>query len=269
MTILFPNSALVRVPERLVLAGGTWAQVDLKVRYGLFLHPKEGPVLLDTGYTTDLTESPSRSRTLSLYAKALRPKLLDAGQPRTVLERLGYTTDDVRWIVVTHFHADHICGLSQFPQARFITDGRVANRVVKRSRIGNLRHGVFLELLPADFSDRVHCISQCAVTPPELGLPEGRDLLGDGSLVSVALPGHAEGHLGILLSAQDERVFYAVDTQWSKDAFLAGRAPRYPSRLIADAPKDLDRSTDIVAKAMKRGLTTVLCHDPGSTRYDL
>lgn len=57
----FINSAIVRVPERLVLLGGRWGRISVGVRYGMLLHPEFGPVLIDTGYGQRATSGAQRS----------------------------------------------------------------------------------------------------------------------------------------------------------------------------------------------------------------
>ncbi|TGV71846.1 MBL fold metallo-hydrolase, partial [Mesorhizobium sp. M00.F.Ca.ET.149.01.1.1] len=53
MKIVFANSAWVSAAERLILRGGSWQSVRLRVRYGLIFHAVAGPVLIDTGYTPE------------------------------------------------------------------------------------------------------------------------------------------------------------------------------------------------------------------------
>ena len=87
MTLLFPTSAIVRAPERLVLAGGRWARVDIPIRYGLWLHERFGPVLIDTGYSSQVTSDGRRSFGLKLYNAMLRPQLIEASAPVQQLRR--------------------------------------------------------------------------------------------------------------------------------------------------------------------------------------
>ena len=49
MKPVFANSAWVKAPEKLILRGGRWKQRYLRVRYGFFIHPTVGPILIDTG----------------------------------------------------------------------------------------------------------------------------------------------------------------------------------------------------------------------------
>src|SRR5689334_19267980 len=110
MRVVFANSAWVSAAERLILRGGTWQSVRLRVRYGLFFHPAAGPVLVDTGYTPEALSGDRRGRMLRLYGALLKPQLNADEQVLPLLRRFGLSPDDIRTIIVTHFHADHISG---------------------------------------------------------------------------------------------------------------------------------------------------------------
>lgn len=261
---IFANSATVRAPERLMLRGGRWQSLDLHVRYGLYLSETAGPVLIDTGYTRHAVSDPGRSLGLRAYSVALRPKLLAEGQPEAVLARFNLRRKDVTRVIVTHFHADHVSGLSQFPNARFTVSAWGWISLQAKSRFDNLRHGIFPELLPPDFADRVDLVEAA----PAAQHSKGHDLLGDGSILSLPLPGHADGHFGLIFPQLPRPLLYAVDAQWLRDALPKDRRPGFPSRLIAADPNALDASSDLVETFVRHG-DVVLCHDPHPSPYDL
>lgn len=260
---IFANSALVAAPERLVLRGGSWRPRPLWVRYGLYLGGT-APILIDTGYTPQLFEN--RGAGLRLYAKLLTPRLLPEAQPEAFLARFGLVPDDITTLIVTHFHADHVSGLSLFNRARFLASGRAWSALQNRSSLANLRHGIFARLLPSDFAERLDPIES---RPPTTALAApARDLLGDGSVLSVDLPGHAEGHFGLLFPKLAAPLLYAVDAQWRREALEPDRRPGFPATLIADDRVALARSTDRVRQFAAGGGDVVLCHDPSPTAYD-
>jgi glyoxylase-like metal-dependent hydrolase (beta-lactamase superfamily II) len=265
---VFANSAFVRAPERLMLKGGRWQQTALWVRYGLYLGA-HGPVLIDTGYTSHSVTDPNRSMALRLYGRALHPELLPEGQPGPFLARHGLTTADIRTVIVTHFHADHVSGLALFPKARFLTSAGAWSALRRRGTFGNLRHGVFPKLLPPDFVDRLDLIeTRPTAQAPLLESLAGHDLFSDGSLIAVPLPGHAIGQIGLAFPQTPRPVLYAVDAQWLRAALPADRRPGLPSSLIAEDKVALGHSSALVQAFADAGGDIVLCHDPAPTAYD-
>lgn len=265
MRPVFFNSAFVRVPERLVLKGGAWRGVDLRVRYGLAEHPVAGPGLIDLGYGPEVTVAPGRSWLLRLYAMLTRPKLVPEGQPRAVLSAQGIAPKDINWILLTHFHADHVAALPQFPNARIYCRKTAYDAMRARGALGNLHQGVFAELIP-DIANRIVDLAALDHVPTALGA--GVDLFGDGSLLTIDLPGHAEGHVGALFPALDPPLLYAVDAQWMAAALEPGRIPGFPASLV---PHDLRAMRDTAARvaAFRDAAGAVLlCHEPGLSPYD-
>lgn len=268
MRPVFANSAFVDAPERFVLRCGRWQRVRLKVRYGVFRHPEAGLVLIDTGYGPRVTEGP-RSLALRLYNAVFGPELLEEGRPETVLRKLGATPEDVKVIILSHFHADHISTLHLFPQARVFAKSRMLERVPNRSAWQNLRHGVFSELLPDGLSARIIDVDGFGMQDAPLGLGTGRDLFGDGSVLAIDLPGHAEGHFGLCFATLPVPLLYAVDVQWLLAALPRKRQPGLPASLIAHDRKAAAESARRVLAFQQADGDVLLCHDPKESPYDL
>ena len=264
MTPIFPNSATVSTRERFVLKQGRWHKIKLKVRYGLLVHPQYGPVLIDTGYGPEVTTGPKRSLALKIYATLFNPRLLPAGAPKAALASLGYAPHDVTRIIVTHFHADHVSALAQFPNARFVAQGSVFAKIMARKPLQNLHRGIFPELLPNDFAERLINLQSLAPIKTPLGL--GHDMLGDASMISIDLPGHAEGHFGVYFP--ETALLYAVDTQWLAQAITEHRLPGFPAARIAEDAAALATSAEKVAQFMAEGGKVLTCHDPASSPFD-
>lgn len=260
MTPLFPTSAVVKAPERLVLAGGRWTRLEIPIRYGLWQHARFGPALIDTGYSPRVTSGGKRSMGLKVYNAMLRPRLIEANAPLPQLRGLGLEPADVRRIVLTHFHADHVAGVVDFPNARIIASADAFARLSRMSKLQQLRNAYYPELLPADFAARLTPIEDCPPAELPHGLGRGFDLFGDGSLLAVPLPGHALGHFGLLWPEQS--LLYAVDAQWLLQAIMTRRLPRGPARLIYADETQLVASCEKVRGFALAGGRVVLCHDP-------
>jgi glyoxylase-like metal-dependent hydrolase (beta-lactamase superfamily II) len=256
----FFNSAIVRVPERLILKGGSWRTVDVGVRYGIVEHPRLGPILIDTGYGPRATEGSGRSLMLQVYGAVLRPSLIAQQSPLNQLQRLGYRAEDVSLAIVTHFHPDHIAALRDFPRASFVTSGKALRAIRSMNPVARIHRGIFVELLPDDFDSRVKPIEDTTAVLLPFGLGTGLDILGDGSCLAIDLPGHAIGHFGLIWPRLDPPVLYAVDTTWLPEA-LDHRLPSGPARLIYEDRSAMAKSARFVHEARQAGCRVVLCHD--------
>lgn len=267
MTPMFANSAWVKTSERMVLRGGRRRKLDLCVRYGVFVHPTAGLTLIDTGYGPQTTAGAHRSWVLKTYHWLIPSRLNPRGSIDITLGGLGYTTDDVKNVIITHFHADHVSELKRLSNARIIARKSAFNAVMTRGALANYRHGIFPELLPDGLIDRITDVEKLNSAALPFGLGHGRDIFGDGTVITVDLPGHAEGHFGLCFPRADPPLLYAVDAQWLVAALE--RVPRLASWIVAKNYGELKATAKIVAAFQKNGGDVVLCHDPARTPYDL
>ncbi|WP_116085182.1 MBL fold metallo-hydrolase [Tropicimonas sp. IMCC34011] len=255
MIPVFHTSATVSAPERLVLRGGRLTRVPLRVRWGLAEHPEAGLGLIDLGYGPALF---GQRGALGIYAKLLRPRLLRGGTWQEVLAEKGAQPGDVSWVLLTHLHADHVCGLPDLAHARIFAPGVTPG----------LRHGVFPALLPRDWPACRTAYETLPHRPAPHGLPEGADVFGDGSCLAVPLPGHAAGQRGLVFTRCDPPLLYAADVQWCVAGLAPGRAPGAPAMWVADDRHAARESTQAVRRFADGGGDVVLCHEPGKGRHD-
>lgn len=255
----FANSSFIKAPGWVVEPGSGWARQDLRVRFGVLEHPK-GLTLVDTGYGPRVTQGP-RSFALRAYATAFRPRLVEG--PKEVLHRMGYEPDDVKRIIVTHFHADHVAALRDFPKAELLAHGPTAAHVKAARPRQTLRHAVFTELLPDQLD--VTDVTALPKVPAPMGLGTGYDLFGDGQILAIDLPGHAEGHFGLCLP--DQSLLYACDVQWTPGGLTS--AEPLLGRIASHDRAAARQSTARVAAFAEAGGQVVLCHDPAPCPFDL
>jgi glyoxylase-like metal-dependent hydrolase (beta-lactamase superfamily II) len=251
--LAFPNSAVVRVPERLVLAGGRWATIDLAVRYVRFEHARHGKCLIDTGYSARVTRG-RRSLPLTLYAAILNPRLTQDALPAS------------DWapgtILLTHLHGDHVSALKDYPHARIVGDAAALDHFLGAGAFGRTRHGVFKELLPDDIRARFADVKSCPQVEAPFGLGPARDVFGDGEVLAVPLPGHMRGHTGFLFARQPAPLLYAGDADWLAEAIRGSRSPGAPARWILDSPAAAAETALRLRSFTSQGGRIVLCHDP-------
>ncbi len=187
----------------------------------LIVHPDEGPILFDTGYDPAFfaATEPFPER---LYRWAT-PVTLEAGHAvADQLPAFGFKPGDIRAIVISHFHGDHVAGLTRFPDARIFCARAGLDQVRRKGRFARVRQGVLAALAPAGIADRATFFEDrptVALGPDLAPFESGADLLGDGALVAVQLPGHCPGHWGLLVRQTDDRTrFMIADAAWSSGA---------------------------------------------------
>lgn len=227
--------------ECMAARGGRWAMVEFPALCGLIRHPQHGWILYDTGYAEHFFEA-TQSWPECLYRWTLPVDLPASAQLHSQLSRFGLRPSDIGLVIVSHFHGDHIAGLRDFPNARFIAlqeDSRHMRSLESRRWRATLT-GHLPGLLPADFYLRLQHAEDC----PLRSLPSwlapfdtGFDLLGDGSLLGVPLPGHSQAQLGLFLpQAQGQPCFLLADACWSLPALREGRLPAWPTQFIQAHP---------------------------------
>ena len=235
MNVAFFNSAVVRAPALLMCKGASWRRTDVPVRFGLVQLATGKFHLIDTGYGPRVTAG-QRSASLRIYNQVLRPILVEESSPKAVLASLGATPDDVESVIVTHFHADHVARLDEFPGARIVTSDRAARTISAASNRQAVRHGVFKELLPPDLMSRLDPIEGKPLVAAHPALGQGHDLLGNASLLAIDLPGHADGHIGLFWQDETGPTLYATDATWSMKALLEDRTPAISRKVVFDDP---------------------------------
>lgn len=240
----FPRTSLtvLRVghcthPECLALRGGGLRSATFPALVGLIRHPDAGALLFDTGYADHFLRAtdafPER-----LYRWATPVTLPPEECLLPQLARHGLAAHEIASVFASHLHADHIAGLRDLPRARLWCSDAALRFARTPGRIARLRKATLRELLPDDVDRRHVAIDTLPRIPLPTGwqaLGGGLDLLGDGSLRAVPLPGHARGHFGLLLRHEDDReVLLAGDATWRVDDARHAHAPSLATRSLSD-----------------------------------
>ena len=239
LTVL--DAGFCTAPEHFTKGTGSWQAQPLPALFTLLEHPRWGPTLFDTGYGPRFF-SETRRFPLSLYPK-LTPVTLQASDLAVQrLARRGLKPEDVRTILISHFHADHIGALRDFPKARLLYFPEAWQAVAGRRGWRALRAAFVPGLLPSDFDTRGQALAagQVRPLPPEYApFTHGVDVFGDESAWAVRLPGHATGQMGLFVRASDgEQYFLVADACWHSHAFREGQGPHPLANLIFANPAE-------------------------------
>lgn len=205
--------------------------------WALIKHATQGYLLFDTGYAQRFYEA-TKSFPDKFYAWAT-PVFINENE--SAIERLiseGISPSEINTILISHFHADHIGGLLDFPDAKFICSKKAMDEVRTKKGFAAVKKGILRKLIPVDIESRISFIEE--LSEARVDVNSGLvlyDLYKDGSLQLAELPGHAHGMLGLLVQTNKGKLFFASDASWSRDTFFRQVKPSKITKLFFDSWK--------------------------------
>lgn len=209
----------------------------------LINHPRHGLFLFDTGYSPKFFDA-TRNFPYSIYRRLTPLVHSDSLTIREQLADLGIAANDIRGVIISHFHADHVAGLCDFGRSEFISSRAAWNDVVGLRGISALRRGFLPSLLPPDFAARVRPIEHFhdpGIEPFE----HCHDLFGDRSVRLIEIPGHARGQIGALVQASPtKQMLLAADATWTLGSLRARRLPHWLTFGFVDSLVDMRQTLD-------------------------
>jgi glyoxylase-like metal-dependent hydrolase (beta-lactamase superfamily II) len=158
-----------------------------------------------------------------LYGRLARFQIEPQDTLLAKLAALGHGASDVRLAILSHLHQDHIGGIRYLPNAEFIvadTEWRAMEQ--PRSEMnGFLRRHIDLPGV------RYRRIAFTPTDDPALApFTSAHDVLGDGTLVLLPVPGHTPGSTALLVRPPDSAPLLMVgDLTYEAELLEAGRIP--------------------------------------------
>jgi glyoxylase-like metal-dependent hydrolase (beta-lactamase superfamily II) len=184
----------------------------------LLVETGNGLVLVDSGYGLEDIKDPARRVGPARFY--VRPVLDREETAARQVERLGFRREDVRHIVLTHFDADHIGGLADFPDAHVhVTAAEARGSMHAPSWRERRRYR------PAQWSHGPRIVEHTPDGDAWHGFAAARPLTEiDPGIALLALPGHTRGHAAVAVDAGDRWILHAGDAFYHYGT-LDGRTP--------------------------------------------
>jgi glyoxylase-like metal-dependent hydrolase (beta-lactamase superfamily II) len=186
---------------RRYLPGG-WAEETLPVNAFAVAHP-EGVCLFDAGQTARAAE-PGYLPRWHPFLRLARFELGPEDEAVAQLAATGVTPAEVRWVVLSHLHTDHVGGLAPFARSEVLVTREEWERA---TGLGGRLRGYLPQHWPAGLEPRLLGFDG----PPVGPFSASADLAGDGRLLVVPTPGHTPGHASLLIRSGEGSYLCAGD----------------------------------------------------------
>lgn len=224
---------------------GLGEEMEIPIPWFIFEHP-EGLVVVDGGLAAEGLAHPLDYWGPSVYV--FRPVMLEHEGCVRQLSALGFKSEDVRYVVLSHLHSDHTGAAGRFPNATHIVQRREYDYA----------------FAPDWFAAGAYV--RCDFDRPDIKWQflEGEatddfDLFGDGSFRVVFTPGHSVGHQSFLVKIPHCRpMLLAIDAVYTMDHWNEKALPGFLTSTV-----DTVRSVrKLKAVAERENAMLVPGHDP-------
>ena len=224
MLCLVPSAGLAQVKGVYLTTSGTFGpfpitelipsvpkekqrDVTIPVNMWVIDHAK-GLVVFDTGNNAALSDGKCKGHWAAGLCDLLKPSQKREDVIDAQLKKLGYSADQVKVVVTSHAHLDHIGNIKLFPKAIHVIQKKELYQAWWPEKFQGRDGGVFVM---KDFDGEARGFNY-------LELEGDYDLFGDGSVMVLTTPGHTLGHQSLKVKLPSGKtLLMAQDAIWMKE----------------------------------------------------
>jgi len=240
---------------------GTMTKPSPMVCHVLVIETDGGLALVDSGYGVDDCDDPRR---VGPTRRMIKPILSHDETVVRQLEKLGFTRDDVRHIIITHMDMDHVGGLSDFPAAQVhLTAAEALGAIWAPSRREKIRYR------SGQWAHKPNIVEHDPRGEKWRGFAAAKELTEiSPGIVLVSLPGHSRGHACVAVDAGHRWVLHAGDAFYHYGTLEGSSVPRGLTAMETMVAYDRKRVLDNHARLTELyrrqdpDLLIVCAHDP-------
>jgi glyoxylase-like metal-dependent hydrolase (beta-lactamase superfamily II) len=239
--------------EAFVYSGGSFfKKAEVAHPAILIQHPKAN-ILFDTGLGRHAVEQTEKD--MPWWARWLTSFKIH----KTAAATLENENIKIDRIILSHVHFDHASGIIDFPGVTVW---------VTENDFDFIKTGKPPAVLPSVFEGPIKWHIYQFESKPYEGYPQSLDVMNDGTLVLVPMPGHTPGSVGLFVNISPEkRIFFVGDTVWSAESIKKGLPKFWLARKSADNDPDMVMQQIRYLQALQQRLPNLLIvpsHDPKS-----
>ena len=248
------NTAWVRTRKSMLLAGAKFEPFAVATLFAVIEHPQQGIILFDTGHHTQFYKATSNFP--YRIHRILTPcDLKEENNAGNQLLKIGIHPHDVKAIIISHGHSDHIPGIIDFPKAKIIINKAEFDfmcwdhtkhnsvKLLRNAYLKSLYNNCRNEIIPIDFTIRgkSHSIFKTAV-----------DLWDDGAMYLVELPGHTKGQMGLFMNNVESRdLFFIGDAAYLQDNIRYNIPTSKLFQMVFTSPKRFIKTLNMLYELQK------------------
>ena len=224
-----------------VVKGDPNENIKFHALFALIYHENIGWLLFDTAYSKRFFQA-TRFYPNKIYANLTKVVIGDLEDIQSQIGSIGLKTSDIKHIIISHFHADHIGGLKDFNSSQIYCTKKAYRQAKNINSFFAFSKGILHDLIPQDIEDRLIFIEDIAIEKQDDIFGMKYDLFNDNSILIYNLPGHAAGQIGIVVKTKKDKYFLVADSCWDQRAYKSGALPSSIVRLFFDSWKDYKES---------------------------
>lgn len=217
----------------------------------LLMHPK-GDLLIDTGFGRNVRDQFKNMPSFFRLATNFDPGQSAADQ----LDQVGYDKRNLRAILLTHAHWDHVSGVPDFPTTPIW---------ITKEEHDFVRDGGWITNLMRSFAD-VNYQEYTFDGGAYLGFPKSHDLYSDGSIIIVPAFGHTPGSVVIFITLPGGQRFALIgDLSWQLEGIQKREERPWIQRMLGDDDPNELRTNLIRMNAISTQFPQIIvvpAHDP-------
>lgn len=234
--------------EAYVILGSEWAEW-LPIYAWAIEHP-DGVIVVDAGEVARTSEPGYFPPWHPYFRFAVQFDVKPEDEIGPQLKQRGINPSDVKTVIFTHLHTDHIGGIHHFPDSRILIhpgDYRLAQGFAGKVR-GYLPHRMPSWLKPDPIVFNGSVVEPFGPT---------HEVTGDGFVKIISTPGHTPNHVSVLVRENGLSYIIAGDAAYSQKNLAEGRIDGI------SAAKAAQQSIDNLRAYCRDNPTIFLpCHDP-------
>lgn len=225
------------------IPGGEDRLICGPVSFYLIEH-ENGYVLFDTGYHQKAIEDFCTYLDSDVAAN-YAPVVTADNSVVKQLEKLGIKPEEIKYIVLSHLHMDHVGSLNVFP------DATVFVQRAEYEFAQDPGEDMSMYYIPSEYKNHTNWnIIDGAKDGPY-------DIFGDGKLIAYLTPGHSPGHMSLLVNLEKTGpVMLAGDAAYVEDNISLMTAP-----VICCDKGDYVKSLKLLSDLRNQGVKIIIGHD--------